>query len=739
MLFLRVREAAVDKGVALVELAPRAGSLTRATPPPRCPTGRARRPAWPGPWPAPTTGRRRVDEDAWAAARAGADRAGAGGDGVVVVSAGPRWPRTGPWWRRPPPPWPRPGRRPASCPPCGGATYGRPRHGPGPGPPARAGRRSTRAGPGSRGAWGTVPAVADAMPPASCGALADGTMTAVVLWGPIRSATSPTRPGRRGPGQGRLRGGGGRLPVGLGRAGRRGAPRRHRPRAGGDDHQHRGTGQPAGPEAGGARTVLARLDDRLRDGRAAGRGLGCRERRRHLGRDRAAGPRARRHHPVRARRPGGPRRDRRPPGRLAGVRSGRRALEPFDPMATPASNRSSVQGAPPRSGAAEPPSAARERRTGPTRRRSPAAADARRPAAAAALAPARGRRPRLPRPTATRCGSSRAPLYDGGVAARRLRPARPPSSPPPACGPIPSTSRNLGVGAGGPVRVRSGRGEVVLEAVADDGCPAVWWPSTSTSTATEADRRPRPDRRRRGRGRRPAWRRRDGGPGRRGSRARRWATPSSPTAWAGPCCSSWSSRCWWPSPPCMVSVMLMIWFERKVISDMQARIGPNRAGPWGLLQTLADGTKLFFKEDLIPEQADRFVFKLAPYLASCPPSWPSPSSPVGGDVTVFGHTFELQVADPPVGILFLLAMSSVVGVRRHAGRLVVGVEVPAARIGAGLGPDDLLRGGPGHVGGHGGPDGRARCPPGASSTHRPHTFSPAGTSSGPASCPSSSS
>ena len=60
------------------------------------------------------------------------------------------------------------------------------------------------------------------------------------------------------------------------------------------------------------------------------------------------------------------------------------------------------------------------------------------------------------------------------------------------------------------------------------------------------------------------------------------------------------------------SVVLMIWFERKVISDMQDRIGPNRAGPFGLLQTLADGTKLLFKEDLMPAQADRFVFKLAP-------------------------------------------------------------------------------------------------------------------------------
>ena len=68
----------------------------------------------------------------------------------------------------------------------------------------------------------------------------------------------------------------------------------------------------------------------------------------------------------------------------------------------------------------------------------------------------------------------------------------------------------------------------------------------------------------------------------------------------------------------LVSVMLMIWFERKLISDMQDRIGPNRAGPFGILQTLADGIKLFFKEDLLPERADPFVFKLAPYLSIVP-------------------------------------------------------------------------------------------------------------------------
>jgi NADH-quinone oxidoreductase subunit H len=109
----------------------------------------------------------------------------------------------------------------------------------------------------------------------------------------------------------------------------------------------------------------------------------------------------------------------------------------------------------------------------------------------------------------------------------------------------------------------------------------------------------------------------------------------------------------------MVSVLLMIWFERKVISDMQSRIGPNRAGPWGILQTLADGIKLFFKEGLRPDGSDRAVFYLAPYLAVVPAFLIFTIIPIGGVVTVFGHTTELQVADPQIGILFLLAMSSV--------------------------------------------------------------------------------
>ena len=62
----------------------------------------------------------------------------------------------------------------------------------------------------------------------------------------------------------------------------------------------------------------------------------------------------------------------------------------------------------------------------------------------------------------------------------------------------------------------------------------------------------------------------------------------------------------------LVLVMFYIWFMRKVIADMQNRIGPAKAGPWGILQTLADGIKLFFKEQSIPDSADRAVFRLAP-------------------------------------------------------------------------------------------------------------------------------
>jgi NADH-quinone oxidoreductase subunit H len=118
----------------------------------------------------------------------------------------------------------------------------------------------------------------------------------------------------------------------------------------------------------------------------------------------------------------------------------------------------------------------------------------------------------------------------------------------------------------------------------------------------------------------------------------------------------------------MVATMFMVWFERKVIAGMQNRVGPNKAGPFGLLQTLADGIKLFFKEDLIPEKADSFVFKLAPFLSLVPAFLVFTVIPIGGDFTnaahpgqisIAGHWTNLQLADPPIGMLLVLALSSI--------------------------------------------------------------------------------
>ncbi len=102
-----------------------------------------------------------------------------------------------------------------------------------------------------------------------------------------------------------------------------------------------------------------------------------------------------------------------------------------------------------------------------------------------------------------------------------------------------------------------------------------------------------------------------------------------------------------------------IWFERRVVARMQHRIGPNRAGPFGLLQTLADGVKLALKEDIIPKAADKVVFILAPMIAACRPSWPSRSSRSAPRCRIFGERTVLQLADFPVAVLYVLAIASI--------------------------------------------------------------------------------
>lgn len=116
----------------------------------------------------------------------------------------------------------------------------------------------------------------------------------------------------------------------------------------------------------------------------------------------------------------------------------------------------------------------------------------------------------------------------------------------------------------------------------------------------------------------------------------------------------------------LVSVILMVWFERKVIADLQNRLGPNMAGPFGILQTLADGIKLIFKQDLVPAKADRVIFGIAPLLAMVPAFLSFAIVPLGGNfqdnggiVSWFGRDTYFQLADPQVGFLLLLAMSSI--------------------------------------------------------------------------------
>ena len=110
---------------------------------------------------------------------------------------------------------------------------------------------------------------------------------------------------------------------------------------------------------------------------------------------------------------------------------------------------------------------------------------------------------------------------------------------------------------------------------------------------------------------------------------------------------------------CVVLTLMSVWGERRLVGRMQERPGPNRVGPFGLIQALADGVKLALKEDLIPAAADKIVFVLAPIISATTCFMSFAVIPITGEVSLFGHTTAMQLTDLPVGVLYVLAIASV--------------------------------------------------------------------------------
>ncbi|CAM3633700.1 NADH-quinone oxidoreductase subunit NuoH [Nocardioides zeicaulis] len=109
----------------------------------------------------------------------------------------------------------------------------------------------------------------------------------------------------------------------------------------------------------------------------------------------------------------------------------------------------------------------------------------------------------------------------------------------------------------------------------------------------------------------------------------------------------------------VVLTLFNIWFERRVVARMQHRVGPNVHGPFGLLQSLADGVKLALKEDIVPKAADKVVFLIAPVIATVPAFVTWAVIPFGPEVNFFGHRTPLQLTDMPVAVLFVMAIASI--------------------------------------------------------------------------------
>ena len=110
---------------------------------------------------------------------------------------------------------------------------------------------------------------------------------------------------------------------------------------------------------------------------------------------------------------------------------------------------------------------------------------------------------------------------------------------------------------------------------------------------------------------------------------------------------------------CVLATLMSVWGERRIVARMQQRLGPNRVGPFGLIQALADGVKLALKEDLIPKAADRIVFVIAPIISATTCFMAFAVIPLSGKVNLFGHETVMQMTDIPVGVLYIFAIASV--------------------------------------------------------------------------------
>jgi NADH-quinone oxidoreductase subunit H len=110
---------------------------------------------------------------------------------------------------------------------------------------------------------------------------------------------------------------------------------------------------------------------------------------------------------------------------------------------------------------------------------------------------------------------------------------------------------------------------------------------------------------------------------------------------------------------CVLLTLLSVWGERRIVARMQMRMGPNRVGPFGLIQALADGVKLALKEDIIPAAADRAVFVLAPIISVTTCFMAFAVIPLTGEVNFFGEQTIMQLTDLPVGVLYVLATASI--------------------------------------------------------------------------------